>query len=54
MSNRGGKREGAGRKPDPIEKDRITIAVPAEYKEEIRKKATKIAKAYEEKCKKEL
>ncbi len=54
MATRGGKRKGAGRKPDPIEKERITLAVPSEYKEEIREKAVKIAKAYEDRCKKEL
>jgi hypothetical protein len=52
--NRGGKRQGAGRKPDPVKKERITVHVPQKHKEEIREKVIKLAKAYEDKCRKEL
>jgi hypothetical protein len=50
---RGGKRKGAGRKKDPIEKGKLTVQVPIEYKEAIREKVKKISKAYEDKCKRE-
>lgn len=50
----GGKRKGAGRKPDPVEKDRITVYVPVKHKEEIKEKLDKIVQAYEEKCKRDL
>lgn len=53
-TTRGGKREGAGRKPDPIHKNRMTVSVPSIHKKEIRNKVKKIIKAYEEKCKREL
>lgn len=54
MATRGGKREGAGRKPSLISKDRISVSIPIKYKKEIRQKVKKILKAYEERCKREL
>lgn len=54
MATRGGKREGAGRKPGPVPKKKITTYVPAEHEEEIKKKFVKISEAYEDKCKREL
>lgn len=54
MSNRGGKRKGAGRKKDPVRKKRITMNVPIKYESEIKEKFSKINEAYVEKCKKEL
>jgi hypothetical protein len=51
---RGGKRAGAGRKPASVKKRRITLSVPEEFEQEIREKANKISKAYEERCKKEI
>ena len=54
METRGGKREGAGRKPSLISKDRVTVSMPTKYKKEIRQKVKKLLKAYEERCKREL
>lgn len=54
MATRGGKREGAGRKPSLVIKDRVTITIPVKYKKEIRQKVKKLLKAYEERCKSEL
>lgn len=51
---RGGVRKGAGRKPSPIPKKRITVSVPKEHAAAIRVKVVKLGKAYEDKCKKEL
>lgn len=50
---RGGKRKGAGRKPDPVRKERVTMSVPIKYKAEIVDKFREITKAYVEKCKRE-
>jgi hypothetical protein len=54
MAEHGGRRFGAGRKPDPIKKSRITINVPTAHKTVILSKFRKIVKAYEDKCKREL
>ncbi len=51
--NRGGQRKGAGRKPGLVPKEKMTVSVPKKYKEEIKEKTVKLAKAYEEKCLKE-
>jgi len=51
---RGGKRKGAGRKPNPVKKVRITTSVPEKYKTEIQEAFQKIAKAYTDRCTKEL
>ncbi len=54
MAKRGGKREGAGRKPSLISKERMALSIPVKYKKEIRQKVKKLLKAYEERCKSEL
>ena len=54
MAKRGGKRKGAGRKPNPVKKKRVTLSVPVKYEAEIKEKFAKITKAYETKCKNEL
>lgn len=51
---RGGKRKGAGRKPNAVPKKKITVSVPKEHAVEIREKVVKLGKAYEDKCRKEL
>lgn len=50
----GGAGRGQGRKPNPVKKKRMTVSVPKKDYKEIREKTVKLAKAYEEKCKKEL
>jgi hypothetical protein len=52
--SRGGKRHGAGRKPNPVSRTRLTVSVPEKYAKEIQQKFLKIAKAYLEKCETEL
>lgn len=51
---RGGKRKGAGRRPDPVQKVRVQTSVPVKYKNEIKAAFQKIVKAYTERCEKEL
>jgi hypothetical protein len=54
MSKAGGRREGAGRKPDLVKKERLTLSVPIKYKVEITEKLKAITKAYIERCRAEL
>ena len=48
---RGGKRKGAGRKPGLVRKKKMTVSVPEQDYDTIRSKTKKLAKAYEDKCK---
>lgn len=50
---RGGKRKGAGRKPNPIRKKKMTVSVPEEHHDKIRETTKMLAKGYESVCKKE-
>ena len=51
---RGGKRKNAGRKPGLVRKKKMTVSVPEKHHSEIKEKTKKLAKAYEDKCKREL
>lgn len=51
---RGGSRKNAGRKANPVKKKRMTVIVPVKNYDVIKSKTKKLAKAYEDKCRKEL
>lgn len=50
----GGRRKGAGRKPGLVPKALMRVSVPKKYKKEIKAKAVKLAKSYEEKALREV
>ena len=51
---RGGKREGAGRKPNPVKKRKMTVSIPIECYDEIKAQTKKKAEACEKRCKRKL